>query len=276
MINLIRIRGSISRMFPKLVIAVTLTVVIALSACSRRQTVTHAAPQPLVPLKIAILQDKSGSVDSTRTPRITMAQFDILIAALEKRGGSLAFGFIDDDSNKSFTTLRIAARPIPPVEPSKEGNPFKVAEAQSKYKKEQEEFEINERQWRSETNQAIVAFRSAVTPLIEDRRRSRATDIYSGLNRADLYLAEADTTFSSDNSPKRYMLVISDGLDNMRRPLAEMRSQAQIILVNGSASIGAMKAFNPERFEGIEAALLRITDEKTATTRDESRRLAQK
>ncbi|HKQ05963.1 MAG TPA: hypothetical protein VJ464_12575 [Blastocatellia bacterium] len=253
-----------------------LSVAASLSGCARQKVEAPPAPRPAPSLKVAILQDKSGSVDSTRTPRITMAQFEILIAALLKRGGSLAFGFIDDDSNKSFTTLRVAAPPIAPSEPSKGGNPFKVAEAQAKYKEERARFEANEQRWSQQTGQAVEAFRSAVKPLIEDKRRSKATDIFGGLNRADLYLAENDPAYSSDNPPARVMLVISDGLDNMRRPMGEMRSQAQIILVNGSASVGVMKAFNAERFEGIEAALLHITDEPPQSKPEGTKSLAQK
>src|SRR5262249_29496918 len=130
--------------------------------------------------------------------------------------------------------------------------------------------EADEQHWLNVSQRAIADFKSVVRPMIEGKTRSRRTDVYSALNRADLYLAEPDNTLSTGNPQSRYMLVISDGLDNRSRPIGQMRSQARIILVNGSASIGMMKAFNPERFEGIDAALIRITHEETAFTEEGS------
>lgn len=228
------------------------------------------------PLKVVVLQDKSGSVDSTRTPRVTMSQFDALVSAVRERGGGIAFGFIDDESNESFTVMRVDAPRAVPTDPGREGNPFKVAEAVAKYKKELGEFEKNERQRQSAADQQVEAFKARVGSLLEDAGRSGATDVYGGLNRADLYLAEVGDTYSSDAQPQRFMILISDGLDNMRRPVGALRSRSQIILVNGSANIGVMKDYTPLRFEGIDSAFLYVTKSAASSPQQGTDPVAQK
>lgn len=238
-------------------------VLLVVNGCTRRPA-EHMPPPPrsapaAAPLKVVILQDKSGSVETTRTPRVTMSQLDLLIGALRERGGSIAFGFIDDESNESFTVMRVDAPQAAPTEPGREGNPFKVADAVAKYKKELNEFEKSERRRQSAADRQVEAFKSRVGSLLEDAGRSNATDIYGGLNRADLYLAEVGDTYSSGAQPQRFMVLISDGLDNMRRPVGALRSHAQIVLINGSANVGVMKDYAPLRFEGIDSAFLYIT-----------------
>jgi hypothetical protein len=66
-----------------------------------------------------------------------------------------------------------------------------------------------------------------------------------------LFLCEDDLTWGK--TTKKYAILITDGLDNVQGTEVPIRSGARIILVNGIASLGVLKKFNPVRFESVNA-----------------------
>lgn len=254
----VRFRSPIVWASVGLAILVSLTMI----GCSQGKKTQIAPPsrQVLTPLKIVVMQDRSGSIDSTRTPRISMAELDMLVGLLIQRSGEIAFGFIDEESNESFVRLRVTRAPVPPSEPSKQGNPFKVAEDLAVYRKEKAAFDTRDSDWQSETSRRVEVFKSAVQPLIEGMDRSRSTDVYGGINRADLFLSETELGTAAANGQTRVMVLITDGLDNARRAPEQLKSGATILIVNGSRSKGVLAEYSTEVFESVESAIRFVSE----------------
>lgn len=210
--------------------------------------------------KIALLPDRSGSVDSTRTPLITMEQLDELIAFLCKHSGEIAFGLIDDDSNQPFARLRIDPQPDAPTTTAQKNNPYEQEKLINQYKDEMRRYKSREQQWRTEIDRRVEAFKDAVQPMIDclhnQKCRSHTTDVAEGLKRADLFLSEKEAATLKST----ILLLITDGLETVKPNSAPptLKSRPRIILVNGSASLGILKDYEVEAVEGIDAAIRRI------------------
>ena len=217
------------------------------------------------PLKVVVMQDRTGSVDTTRTPRIAAAEIDELIEIVKRRTGEIAFGFIDNDSNESLVRLRITAPPVAPVEPDNEGNPYKVAERVAAYRKAKAAYDKEQTNWQNDVDRRVETFKSTIQPMIEDKKRYGATDIIGGLTRADLFLSESRPG-SGMGQQTNVIVLITDGLDNVRRTPEEIKSGATIVLVNSSHSKGVLSKYQTETFESIEAAFRFVAELQGTTT----------
>lgn len=210
--------------------------------------------------KIAALADRSGSVEKTRTPPMTMAQMDDLIAFVREKSGEIAFGFVDEDSNQPFLRLRIEQRPIAPIAPDAKNNPFEQEKLINQYKAKVRDYQKLELKWRTETNDRIAEFRPAAEKLInclsDKKCRSGVTDVTEAVKRADLFLSEDEKI-----PPTCVMLLVTDGLETAKPKAAPptIRSQPHILVVNGSASSGILETYRPLAFEDIDAAIRHIT-----------------
>ncbi|MGD9588751.1 MAG: hypothetical protein AB7Q37_03275 [Pyrinomonadaceae bacterium] len=216
--------------------------------------------QPAVFYKIALLGDRSGSVESTRTPALTTEHLDSLIAFLREKSGELAFGFIDEDSNKPFLRLRIEPRPVRPPPPTAKNNPFEQEKLLNEYKERMATFQKLDEKWSTATNENIANFKASSQAMLDclsnKTCRSNSTDVIEALKRADLFLSEDEKV-----PPTCILLMVTDGQETAK-PKAKgpnIVSQPYFLVVNGSASLGVLKLYSPEPFEGIDAAIRRVT-----------------
>lgn len=222
--------------------------------------------QPNVFYKIAALADRSGSVETTRTPPMTMAQLDNLIDFVREKSGEIALGFVDEDSNQPFLRLRIEPRPIAPVVPDAKNNPFEQEKLLNQYKARVRDYQALEAKWRTETNRRVAEFRPAAEKMVnclsDKKCRSGSTDVTEAVKRADLFLSEDEKI-----PPTCVMLLVTDGLETAKPKAAPptIRSQPHILVVNGSASLGILERYRPLAFEGIDAAVRHITRVQPST-----------
>jgi hypothetical protein len=214
------------------------------------------------PVKIVVLQDITPSTNWTGTPMLTIADLDPVIEMLCLRSGELAFGLISDDSDKGFVRLMIESQPMPPVEPSKEGNPYKVAEIYGKYKQDMEEFKGRFDIWKRNTEAVKSRFKADVDRLLQEKRLVKSTDVFSGVRRADLFMSEDDAAWKNQKI-KKYIVLITDGLENAGKVQeCSLKSDSKLILVNSSGSMGLLADLKPLRFESIAPAVRYLTTEK--------------
>jgi hypothetical protein len=206
------------------------------------------------PVRVAVLQDSSGSINWTGTPTLKGEDLDPLIDLLSCCGGELGFGLISDNSNRGLVRLTIDFPPTQPMEPYKEGNPFKVAKKHEAYQREMDEFNRRLATWQEESEQRIVKFKAQVNAILQREKLARKTDVWDSVRRADLFLSEDDSAWGQ--TPFIYAVLITDGQDNVKKErVVTMKSGAKLLLVNSFDSIGALKDLNPLRFESIESAL---------------------
>ncbi len=205
-------------------------------------------------IKIALLQDKSGSTTQTRTPQVTMEHIDVLVKFIRPCGGEIGFGLINEQSNSSLHRLRIEPPPTgAPTEPERNGNPFQVQRNLAEYRKLKARNEQVVQAFQSETDLHIAAFKTELASLLNAPPAARRSDFFGGIQRANLFLSENSSAWPSP--PRQFLLIVGDGIDNVKSKHEPLQKSTQLILVNGSASLGSLASFNPSRFENIEAAI---------------------
>lgn len=252
-------------MVKRIVLGTFIVLALALLAfgCSPTRTNQSTDSKPVTaepgdgvckPVKVAVLQDKTGSIDWTGTPTLKEENLDSLIDLLLYCGGELGFGLISDDSNRGLVRLTIDFPPAQPMEPSKEGNPFKVAKKHEAYQREMDEFNKRLAKWQEESERRIVKFKAQVNTILKREKLARKTDVWDSVRRADLFLSEDDSAWGQ--KPLVYAVLITDGQDNVKKErVVTMKSSAKLLLVNSFDNVGALKGLNPLKFESIESAL---------------------
>ena len=211
-----------------------------------------AVPKPS-PVKVAFLQDKTGSANWTRTPKPTLDDLQMLIDLLCHAGGELGVGLIRDDSNRSLLRLRIEPPPQDVPTLQKSGRPFADARRMEQYRNDKAVFQLKLAAWQAETDQRIVRFRKDTQPLLNQRSDARSTDVWGAARRADVFLGEDDATWHRPTH--RWAVFATDGLHNRRAvKAAVMKSGARIMVINSDAQFGCLAPLHPEPFESIEAA----------------------
>ncbi len=192
------------------------------------------------PVKIAVLADQTGSIRWTRTPALQLPDLEPLIELLPERGGELALGLIRDRSNRGLLRLRLDRKPPPPDS----ANRLRVMAQKPAYERVLSE-------WQSRSARELEQFRTAAAELLQPSGLASCTDIWGALTRADLFLAEQEPQWVA---VERYLVLISDGEHNCGGRPAPFRSDAKLLLVNGSASVGALAKLRPLCFESPSAA----------------------
>lgn len=217
-------------------------------SASPAPTTTAAAP----PVKLAVMNDKTGSADVTRTPQLTAGDLEPLLELLRARGGELGFGLVTDDSNRSLLRVRLGSPPAPPAAPLQEGNAFEVAERMDAYRAARDDYERKAKAREEIAARRFEEFRNAAAELLGRKPDARRSDVWGALERADLFLAEEDPDWPQP--PAVFVILVSDAQDNAKRPRSPLRSGARVLVVNGSASVGSISALSPLRFESPAAA----------------------
>jgi len=218
----------------------------------------------LTPNLYAVFDDKSRSVKSARMSPIQEQDLTALINILRQTGGDLAFGLIGESSDRPLLRLRIPAPPALPVR-TKVQNPFERAEQDSLFQEQMKKYEEEQQRWETEINRRIAVFMDAVRPRLQQPARENATDIYSALERAELFLNEPGAVWPGQTHS--FIILNSDGADTTKRKPVEIRSGARLLLINGSGSVGTLGSLNPLRFESKQAAFDFITAKELGRSR---------
>jgi hypothetical protein len=153
--------------------------------------------------------------------------------------------------------------PVPPeppaLEPVANGNVFAAANARKRDDAERKKYEAKLRAWQTDANARINSFIAAITPLLEAPANGPMTDITAAIERGDLMLAEPSPfTRAADTA----IILVTDGYHNASAATAPaLRSNTQVVLVNGIGSLGVLEKLTPRplRFESTAAAIRYVT-----------------
>lgn len=247
-----------------------ITLILIFVGCNSRNLSDYQSRTSTVktkgnPVKICVMQDKSGSTKWNRVPQIAPADIDSLLEIVLRRGGEIGFGLINDDSNRPLVRVRVEEPPVEPAlpEPSAERNVFLAAQAAARRKKEYErkleQYEEDVQRWHEDTNKAVKRFEAELQPLLELKPQARRTDISGALLRAKLFLGEPNCGWSTP--PALYAILLSDGADTVGKAIQPLQSPARLILVNSSGKLGVLKSLSPVCFENPSAAIRWIGEE---------------
>ena len=146
-----------------------------------------ASPQHLVPeqgvsrpVRIACVQDKSGSAAFTRTPQLDRDDLAPLIGLLRERGGEVGIGIIHGSVRMRMARIRIDRPPSPPAtSPAGSENPLDEAEQESTRHADQVAYEKRLTDWETEVNNRLQTFYSDLAGVLKvpsDSRSSRSEE----------------------------------------------------------------------------------------------------
>ena len=247
-----------------------LGVFVFVTACSQpsTQTTPMAAKTPAAcpaPVRIAVLQDKTGSANSTRTPQLEVGDLTPLFDLLRRCGGELRVGTVHDRSDETLVPLRV---PEPPQLPSRsatagKGSILRLVEERS-LAGDRARIAADAARWQTETEAAVQKFSREVERLLAEPPHARSSDVFGAIMRADLFLSEPEAGVTRPS--RRYLLAVTDGVHTAApsRDSVRLQSGAILIVLNGEGSLGVLQAFMPLRFEGLEAALRYVVADATA------------
>jgi hypothetical protein len=210
------------------------------------------------PVRIVVVQDKTGSANWTRTPQLSVTDLDPLIELLKNTSGELALGLIRDSSNRGLLRLRIDLAPTPPAKPVTTGQPFADMRAAKAYRTAFALYQDDLDSWRKRTEANIAAFKSVAQDLLDQKANATATDVWGAVTRADRLLCEPPSPGAP--APHLWLLVASDLYHNAgsARP-QELRSGARLIVINAGQT-ASFTPLKPLRFEAIAPASRYVID----------------
>jgi hypothetical protein len=205
------------------------------------------------PLRISGFIDQTTSMAGARVVPVTAASFAPVYERLAVSGGELAVGLIRDDSNRPFARLFIPAPPAAPAAGPLPPNVFDAAAVRNRQNAARLRYEEKLRARREEIARRQADFERSIAPLLARRADAQATDIYSALRRADVFLSEPS---AFGRATRNVVILVSDGIETVADGAPpRMNASAEILLVNGAGEIGSLAGLAPVRFESLDAAL---------------------
>lgn len=275
-------RTNTYRMRLKPFLGLALLFTLATSACQRvtdpasppmsRATDPPAMRMIIAPVEIGLMIDKTGSTKWTRTQQLEPEDLKPLIDLLRRTGGEIGVGLISDDSNRSLLRLRVEVPPIEPkvdIQDPQVGDldAYEAAQKQRDNNAKRAELEKNQvsyldakTAWEKQTGQDIQQFSLELKKLLSVKPKFGASDVWGGIARCELFLAEDNSVWPQGATPHRFLALVSDGQHNVAsNSQVSLNSGARLLLINGSRSVGELGHLNPLMFESAQAAFLYIT-----------------
>jgi hypothetical protein len=214
-----------------------------------------------VPVKIALVLDKSKSSPGMRTPTVSLDDVESLIDIVATCGGELAVGVIHDRITDPFVRMRLDAHPQKPAD----------SQARNVLRRRDEQDEIDRAyaedlaHWEDEATSRIGAFGNRVAALIDHPADANWSPVWDSVARGDLFLSERESGRHANAS--RVLILVSDAVDDVRgvpaqrrTPLQALKSGARVLIVNGAGSAGSLGVLEPESFESFDAAARYVDD----------------
>lgn len=211
-----------------------------------------AQPVNLPPIRTCVLIDLTGSILDNRLEPFTPEDFGRLLALFQERGGEIAVGAVTQDSDQAFIRASFKPPSAPPLQPASENNPYLMNQANAIYQEAFARWKVLDTR-RLKCNKEISdAFLFRALPILQARPNCRRTDVWGAISRARLFFQEPQ---ANSGPIHKYLLILSDGQDNVRNePVAQIMGVTGL-LVNGTGSVGSLAAWNLARFESPNASV---------------------
>lgn len=209
------------------------------------------APQPV---RVVIFVDETLSMEQAAVARVTTESLTPLLDRLATSGGEIALGFVRDRSNGALLRLFIPAPPEPPAgTTARPKNLFAAAAEQNRNAGALAAYDDSRRAWRADATVRCRAFAEAVAPFLAREPDAPKTDIRSAIVRADVFLSEPPRF---PHAAKNIAVFVSDGVDTLAEGAPpRLNSSTEVLVVNGTGSIGYLAPYRPVRFEAVDAAM---------------------
>ncbi len=195
------------------------------------------------PLRVCVMQDLTGSILDTRTPRISEKELRRLLDIVKPRGGEVGLGAIQEQSDRGLT--RLFVEDAPPEVPPPPANPLDM----DRWREEAGKIEAQRRAWEAKLQARIEAFLTQAQARLQ-APLARATDVCGAIRRCELMLGEP-----TDSPTANFVVLITDGQHNVRASACPEEMTSRVLLVNGAGVLGILGRYRPVRFESVDAAV---------------------
>lgn len=205
-----------------------------------------------IPVKVAVIVDESASMATSGTAPVKADELHPLIDALAECGGALGIGFVREAPQPGLERIEFPRPPLLPAAPV-------MFEDEQTYEFDDRVAAFN--QLRLERANSIKNALENKKPEIDGyfrkiddllaRPAAKGTDLNSGLNAADLFLSEP----VKEPGWQKALIIISDGLDNGRKPRRHIRSEARVLWVNSTSNDKVLSDYGATRVEALKAAV---------------------
>lgn len=205
------------------------------------------------PLRVALFIDQTGSMEQARVPHVTADSVTPLCDRLQVAGGELAVGLIRDRSDAPLARVFVPAPPPAPVfPPRKMANIFEKARERKRDDDERARYTARQQAWHADVAARINAFTESIAPLFENAD-APATDIHAALLRGDVFVSEPN---AFGQPVTNVVILVTDGVETVDPETpAQFKAPAELVIVNGTGSLGQLEALHPTRFEALDAAI---------------------
>lgn len=204
------------------------------------------ATLPTTFTRVGCILDKSISMRSAGIAPASPNDFAPVIRIIEKRGGEIGIGLVDEDINHGLLRLEVSP---PPQRPDEAGNPLGRA------LKDLPAYRASLSQWQSETAQRVAAFRTTLAARLAEKSTARFSAINLQLRRVQVFLNEP---VARGISVKPVLVVVSDGLDTTTIHRVTLTEGTRVLVVGSPARPEAFSYLKPLQFESLSAALRNI------------------
>jgi hypothetical protein len=205
-------------------------------------------------LRVAIFPDQSESMTQARVPQVSADNLLPLLEELRINGGELAVGLIRDRSDAPLTRVFVPAPPAQPlIATRKSTNIFEKAQERKREQAERARYEAQLGEWSADVEGRINEFADSVAPVFDAAADAPATDIHSALLRADVFVSEPSV---SAQPVRNVVILLTDGVETVNSKVpAQFSAPAELLVVNGTGTVGHLEALQPLRFEALDAAI---------------------
>jgi len=245
------------------VFALAIALALFASACatttaSSTSATTPAATAPgelFSSVAIGVLLDKTESAPEYGVPAPKPDAFAPLIKVVRQNGGDFRAEEITGRSPDAMVRLHVAPPPACPPAPLADttGNAFIDQELVESYETRKGAYDEAYSRWRATADGDTARFQQDLQRLLAKPAIAKHTDIFDALNRAMCFLGEPQAP--GQVLVHRYLLLLTDGRDNVHAAPVTVPSDIRVLVVNGSGSLGALQSLRPLRFESLAAAI---------------------
>jgi hypothetical protein len=225
----------------------------------RQDSIGDSEQQQQSLLRVAVFLDQSESMTQARVPQVSTESLIPLLDRLKVDGGEVAVGLIRDRSDAPLTRVFVPAPPSAPVFPARAStNIFEKAQERKREEAERVRYEARLGEWQADVAARINAFAGSVAPVFSAAADAPATDIHAALLRADVFVSEPNVF----GRPARNVVILhTDGVETVDPKVpAQFSSSAELLVVNGTGTVGHLEALQPLRFEALDAAIRYVVD----------------
>lgn len=216
----------------KALITVTMFAMVFMQGCGSLTEESHKNPENNRYNICLILDGTDRLCEQAGVPIVTVSEMTSLADALSEGRGTLYVGYVDDNCDNNHVVLFDWNQEKPSAPSEKKGY-----EMMTKYEEKEKEYSDNKKAYDERRDAAINKFSQECATLREMAysdfvaKQKKGSDVNGAINQA-VRLLQA----SIHGSERSYIILVSDGCDNVGKELKDLPLNIELLIVNTNVS----------------------------------------